>query len=94
MIKVKELDAAEFLRSEEDMTMYLNAMIEENGLRGLQRGLGVVARAKGMTEMAGQAGVGRQNLYKALSSDANPKIETISKVVDALGMKIAIAPAR
>lgn len=83
-------DPAEYLDSEEDMQLYLQIALEENGIKGFQHALGVVARAKGMTELAEKTGLGRQNLYKALSDTANPKLETIAKIVEALGLKLTI----
>lgn len=81
-------DAAQYLESDEDMRLYLQISLEENGIKGFQYALGVIARAKGMSEIAKKAGLSRQNLYKALSQDANPRIDTLDKVARALDVKV------
>ncbi|MCI5151310.1 MAG: putative addiction module antidote protein [Candidatus Electrothrix sp. MAN1_4] len=85
-----EWDASEYLESSEMMKEYLQIMLEENGVEGFQRALGDIAKAKGMTEIALKTKLGRQNLYKALSEGSSPKFDTVKKVVEALGCKIAI----
>lgn len=85
-----KFDASEYLEDSEMMKKYLQIMLEENGTEGFQRALGDIAKAKGMSEIAKQTNLGRQNLYKALSSDSSPKFDTVKKVVEALGCKISI----
>lgn len=89
-IQTRRFDPANYLNSEEDMQAYLQVHFEEDGIKGFQHALGVVARAKGMTDLANQTGLGRQNLYNALSETASPKFETINKIVEALGLKLTI----
>lgn len=89
--KFSRLDPAEFLETEEEMRLYLQITLEENGIKSFQRALGTVARARGMNELAEKTGLGRQNLYKALTEEANPKIDTINKVVEALGLKLTVS---
>ena len=81
-------DAAEHLHTQEDMVAYLEAAFEEGDASLIAAVLGDIARAKGMTEIAGRAGLGRESLYKALSSDGNPGLATIMKVMEALGLKL------
>lgn len=81
-------DAAEHLETEEDMVYYLEAALEENDPTLVAAALGDIARAKGMTQIAKKAGLGRESLYKALSPDGNPEFSTVLKVVNALGLKL------
>lgn len=78
------------LQTEEEMKTYLQICMEEDGIKGLQHALGVIAKAKGMNEIAQKSGLGRQNLYKALSADSSPKFDTINRVVEALGLKLTV----
>ena len=92
--KVKTIpwDSAEYLKTEEDMALYLEAMIEEsNGdPASIAVALGNIARAKGMTEIARKTGLGRESLYKALSPEGNPEFATVLKVIQALGLKLHV----
>jgi len=83
-------DVAEHLRTPEEMAAYLEACIEEaNGdATFVAKALGDIARAKGMAQVARDAGLSRESLYKALSGDRSPGFDTILKVVDALGLKL------
>ena len=83
-------DVAEHLRTPEEMAAYLEACLEEaEGDAGfVAKALGDIARAKGMTQVARDAGLSRESLYKALSGDRNPSFDTILKVVEALGLKL------
>lgn len=83
-------DASEYLESEEDITAYLNAALEDGDPALLQAALGDVAKARGMTEIANQAGVGRESLYKSLSANGNPSWQTITKVLSALNLKLGV----
>lgn len=90
----RPFDAAEYLKTDEDMALYLDAMIEEsNGdSRMIAVALGDIARAKGMTQIAKETGLARENLYKALSAEGNPEFSTVMKVITALGIKLHAAP--
>ena len=91
MVKIADLpsfDMAEALKSEEDIVMYLNMVLEENDPAELAHALGVIAKARGMTQIAKEAGIGRESLYKALRSGASPRFDTINRVLSALGMKL------
>ncbi|MDO8958448.1 MAG: putative addiction module antidote protein [Rhodocyclaceae bacterium] len=89
-------DASECLKTEEDMALYLDAMIEEsNGdPRMIAVALGDIAKARGMTQIAKDTGLARENLYKALSADGNPEFSTVMKVITALGIKLHATPAQ
>lgn len=86
--KTTRYDAAEHLRTPEEMAAYLEACIQEsNGdARFIAKALGDIARAKGMAQVARDAGVSRESLYKALSGERSPEFETILKVMNALGL--------
>ncbi|WP_040153348.1 addiction module antidote protein [Photorhabdus akhurstii] len=85
-------DSTEYLKTKVDMAMYLNACIEEAGddPAFIVRALGTIARARGMTQVAKDAGLSRESLYRALSGDGNPEFGTILKVVKALGLKLHV----
>jgi len=86
-------DPADHLKTEEDMAAYLEAALEEADPAIIAAALGDIARAKGMTQIAREAGLGRESLYKALSPAGNPEFATILKVVAALGLKLHATPA-
>lgn len=86
-------DPAEHLETEEDMAAYLEAALEEGDSALIAAALGDIARAKGMTQVAREAGLGRESLYKALSSSGNPEFSTILKVIQALGLQLHALPA-
>jgi probable addiction module antidote protein len=86
-------DPADHLNTEEDMVAYLEAALEEADPALVAAALGDIARAKGMTQGARDAGLGRESLYKALSPSGNPEFATILKVISALGLQLQAAPA-
>ncbi len=86
--KTKIWDPAEHLVTEADMAAYLEAALQEGDPRVVAAVLGDIARAKGMTQIAKDAGLGRESLYKALSPDGNPEFATIMKVIAALGLEL------
>jgi probable addiction module antidote protein len=81
-------DPADHLKTEEDMAAYLEAALDDGDPSLVAAALGDIARAKGMTQVAREAGLGRESLYKALSPAGNPEFATIMKVVSALGLKL------
>ena len=81
-------DATDYLETEEDIVAYLEAVFEDGDPRLVAAALGDVARAKGMTKVAREAGLGRESLYKALSADGNPEFATVLKVMRALGLRL------
>ena len=81
-------DAADYLETEEDMVAYLEAAFDEGDARLIAAALGDIARARGMTMVAADAGLGRESLYKALSPDGNPEFATVLKVMRALGLRL------
>jgi len=83
-------DVAELLRTPDEMAAYLEACLEEadGDAAFIAKALGDLARAKGMTQVAHDAGLSRESLYKALSGERSPGFDTILKVVRALGLKL------
>jgi probable addiction module antidote protein len=89
-VKLRPYDTAEYLETEEDVVHYLEALFEDGDPALIAHGLGVVARAKGMSKVAEKAGLGRESLYKALSQNGNPELTTLLKVLHALGLKLTV----
>ena len=88
--KFTRYDTSEYLKTDSDMAAYLDACLEEAGddPAFIAHALGVIARARGMSQLARDTGLARENLYKALSSDGNPEFGTILKVIKALGLQL------
>ena len=88
--KTTRYDVAEHLRNQKEMAAYLEACLDDagNDAAFIAKALGDIARAKGMSQVARDAGLSRESLYKALSGDRSPGFDTILKVVNALGLKL------
>jgi|SRR5207247_5792937 len=88
--KTTPYDVAEHLRTPEEMAAYLDAWLEEapDDAAGIAKALGDIARAKGMSQVAKDAGLSRESLYRALSAGGNPSFATVLKVARALGVKL------
>ena len=84
----KKWDPAEHFASEEDMAAYLEAALQEGDPALVAAALGDIARAKGMSQVARDTGLGRESLYKALSPGGNPEFATVLKVISALGLRL------
>jgi len=92
-IKIKDLakfDVVDHLKTEKDIAGYLSAVLEDGNPALFVAAIGDVARAKGMTEIAKKSGVTRESLYRALKIEAQPRFETVAKVIHALGMKLSV----
>ena len=87
-------DPAEHLATDEDIAAYLDAALEDGDPALVVAVLGDIARARGMTQLAREAGVGRESLYKALSSTGNPEFATVMKVLRALGLRLHVQPVQ
>lgn len=94
-VKLRKWDSAEHLKTPEEMALYLEACLQEAGddAAFIAKALGNIARAKGMSQLASDTGMGRESLYKALSGDGNPSFATILKVLRALGIELHAQPA-
>ena len=91
--KTQVWDPAEHLITDEDMAAYLEAALQEGDSALIAAALGDIARAKGMSQIARDAGLGRESLYKALSAEGNPEFATIMKVITALGLQLHASPS-
>ena len=92
-LETRPWDSAEHLRTQEDVIRYLEACLEEadDDSAFIAHALGVVARARAMTQLAREVGMTREGLYKALSNDGNPSFATVYKVIRALGLRIVLS---
>lgn len=90
-IATNEFNTADHLETLAEIAAYLEAVFEENDPALIAHALGVVARAKGMSEVAREAGVTRASLYKALSEEGNPAFSTVLSVIRALGLTLKVA---
>ena len=95
IVKLTRYDTAEHLKSEEDIQAYLDAVLEEGGddPAYIVHALGIIARAKNMSQLARETGLSREGLYKALSEEGNPTFATVSKIAKALGLQIKFQSA-
>ena len=94
-VKISRYDTAEYLKSDGDIQAYLDAVLEEGGgdPAYLIHALGIIARAKNMSQLARDTGLSREGLYKALSEEGNPTFATVTKVAKALGLQIKFQSA-
>jgi probable addiction module antidote protein len=90
-IRTMPWNSAAYLKTDEDIANYLEAVFEDGDPALISHAFGVVARAKGMTQIAKATGLGRESLYKALSPEGNPEFATVLKVMRALGLKLKVA---
>jgi len=93
-VKTKLFDPAEYLDNDEAIASYMTDAMETGDPSFVADALGVVARARGMSEVARQASVSRESLYRALSADGNPELGTVMRVMQALGLQLSVTPAK
>lgn len=92
-IETSRYDAADYLKTEEDITNYLNSVLELNEPEVFAKAIGDVARAHGMAKVAKSTGLKRETLYRSLSSKGNPQLDSLMKVLGAIGMRLSIVTA-
>ncbi len=94
-LKLQPFDAADHLKDEADVAAYLEITAEENpdDPQAFVRALRTVARARNMSQIAKDAGISREGLYKALADNGNPSFANVVRIGRALGMKISVTPA-
>ena len=85
-------DITEYLDSEEAMAEYLSQVLEDGDNEEFLRAIGHIAKAKGMTQIAKDTGLGRESLYKAFRPNAKPRFDTVMKVIDALKLQLNTTP--
>ncbi len=92
-LKTVPYDPAEFLKTPRAMALFLSEALATGDAAYISHALGVVARAKGMAEIARESGLGRESLYKALREGSHPEFATVLKVIRALGLNLVARPA-
>jgi probable addiction module antidote protein len=92
-IKTVPFDPARYLTDDEAVAEYMTAVLEADDTDLLVAALGDIARARGMAQVARDAGLGRESLYKALAPGAKPRFDTIMRVARALGVRFSVQPA-
>lgn len=92
-LKITPYDSAEYLKNKKDVAAYLDAALEDGDPALIRHALNVIARTRGMTQIARDSGVTRESLYRALGENGNPEFTTVLKVVHALGMRLPTRPA-
>ena len=90
-LKTTRWDVADILKTKEAIAAYLDAVLEDGDPELLKDALGAIARSKGMTDIAKEAGLGRSSLYRALSPGGNPEFATVASVLKALGLRLSVA---
>jgi probable addiction module antidote protein len=91
--KLTTFDPAEYLNSDQSIADFMAAAFETNDPAYVAHALGVVARAKGMTQIANQTGLSREQLYRSFSAEGNPTLRTTLAVMKALGIELTAKPA-
>jgi len=89
-MSTKPFDIAEYLESDEDIRQFLEEAASSGDTSDLIHALNIAARARGMSEVARQSGVTRASLYKSLSENGNPRLDTISKIAGAFGCRLTL----
>jgi len=92
MRKTTRFDAADYLNTEKRQVAYIAAALETGDADIVRDALGVVARARGMAEVAKSAGLNRESLYKALGETGNPEFATVMRIVRAMGLTLSVSP--
>lgn len=90
-IEIKPWDAAELLNTPADIAAYLDAYLEDGTPEELLEALGTIARSRGMSALARETGISRETLYRAFSDNGNPTLDTMMRVMKALGVRLAVA---
>jgi len=92
MTEIAPFDAADYLDNEETIAAYLNAALEDGNPDVFLAAIADIAKARGMTRLANDAGLGRESLYKALAPGAKPRYDTVLKLIRALGVELQAVP--
>jgi probable addiction module antidote protein len=92
MVKTTHYDSADYLHSPEAVAEYLTAALETADASFIAKAIGTAARARGMSEIAKEAGLSRENLYRSLNGETKTELETVIRVLDALGIQLTATP--
>lgn len=92
MVKTTKFDATEYLDSEKRQAAYITAALETGDADFVRDALGLVARARGMGQVAKGARLNRESLYKALGDNGNPELRTVMRVLEAMGLTLSARP--
>ena len=92
MVKITKFDPTEYLKDEEDIAAYLAAAFESGDTEAITAAVGTAAKAKGMSQIAEQSGIGREQLYRAFRKGSNPTLKTLFPVMQALGVSLTALP--
>jgi probable addiction module antidote protein len=92
-VKTRPFDPAAYLDSEEAVAAYMTEALESNDPGLIADALGVIARARGMSQVARDAGLSRESLYRTLSAEGNPELSTLLRVLAVLGLRLSVRPA-
>ena len=93
-LETRPYDTAERLRTQEDVALYIEAVLEESDPALLAHALGVVARVRGMAQIARETGRSRESLYRSLSDKGDPQLSTLMGVLRAVGLQLSVRPAK
>lgn len=93
-LNTQRFDSAKYLDNESTIASFLQSILEEGDVSLLASALGVIAKAKGMTSIAEETGLTRESLYKALRADAQPRLDTILRVLGAVGVEVTLSAAK
>lgn len=93
VVKLSTFDPAEYLETDDDIAFFLNDALATGNPGYIAHAVGVVARAKGMTDLAKKTGIAREQLYRSFSGNGNPTLKTTFAVLEALGIKLTTKPA-
>ena len=88
MTKLTTFDVSQYLDSKETIAEYLSQVLKDGDMNELLEAIGNIAKAKGMSQIAKDTGLGRESLYKTFNVDSKPRFETIMKVLDSFGVKL------
>ena len=93
VLTTKPWDVTEHLDTDERIALFLEAVFEDGDATEIAAAIGTVAKARGMTQLAAETGLSRPALYKALSGEGNPGLDTVMKVLAALGVRLTVVPS-
>lgn len=93
-LKTTKFDAADYIETPEDVAAYIEAVLEDGDPELIKSAIGDIVRSKGMSKIAGETGLSRMGLHKALSADGDPKLSTLLSIMNALGLQLAVVPKK